>query len=454
MKGDRYMIEKFNLEILTSVDLFLQLFNNMTDLVFLTKVDNGTFSYVLANKQAKVLIGINEEYYGKPINEVLPEKAYRLIERKYKEAMEKKKPIKYEDKIIVPPLPHLNKPKYQPNQLIFWESTITPVFNQDGVCTHLLAIVRDITDQRQKENEIKRINDRLELVWNSVADAMYTFNRNNQFVSVNKSFEKLLGWTEEEIESDKTISIIPEESKDDLGEIIEKVKSGEVVPSHEVKRITKDGALIDFLASYSPIYDHNGEWDGGVVVYKDITERKRYEARLKHLALHDPLTGLPNRNFFSQSLQAELEKVKQTKSILAIFTLDIDHFKEINDTYGHDIGDEVLKEFAVRVKSALRKNDILARLGGDEFIILLPNLNAKKNVTEIADRILQSLHSVCQIASEKIQIKSSIGIAFYNDSDIEEKTLFKQADLALYEAKKNGRNNYHIYNEEKPAQEK
>jgi diguanylate cyclase (GGDEF)-like protein/PAS domain S-box-containing protein len=446
VKGDSYMIEKFNLEILNRIDLFFQLFNNMTDLVFLTKVENGTYSYVLANKPAMALVGISDEAFGKPINEVLPKKAYQLIESKYKEAMEKKKPIKYEDKITVPPaLTNGKNYKYSPNQLIYWESTITPVFNQNGDCTHMLAIVRDITDQRQKENEIKRIKDRLELVWNSVADAMYTFDKNENFVSVNKSFENLLGRTEEEIVNKRSISIIPEDSKEDLREIINRVKSGETVPTHEVKRKTKAGEMIDFLASYSPIYDNNGDWDGGVAVYKDITERKRYEDKLKQLALHDPLTGLPNRNYYSQCLRIELDKAKQTKSDLAVLLLDIDHFKDINDTFGHDIGDEVLIEFASRVKNALRKDDIMARIGGDEFIIVLPDLTDSSNATEICERIQQSLLGEWQVKAANLKITSSMGIAFYNECDLAEKTLYKHADLALYEAKNKGRNNYQIY---------
>lgn len=152
---------------------------------------------------------------------------------------------------------------------------------------------RDITERKERENELKRINDRIELVWNSVADAMYTFDRHQNFVSVNKSFENLLGWTEAEITTDRTISIIPMDSKEDLKEIIERIKHGEVVPSDEVQRVTKEGKLIDVLASYSPIYDRNGNWDGAVVVYKDISERKKYEEQLKHHALHDYLTGMP-----------------------------------------------------------------------------------------------------------------------------------------------------------------
>jgi diguanylate cyclase (GGDEF)-like protein/PAS domain S-box-containing protein len=438
------MVEKYSLEILNRPDLFYQLINNMTDLVFLTKVHRDqSLSYVILNKPAKDLYGLTNESFGKPIKEVLPTNAYHIVKSKYQEAMEKKKPIKYEDMVTVSH-PSQNSIK----EVIYWESTITPVFNQDGECTHLLAIVRNLTEQREKEIEIKRIKDRFELVWDSVADAMFTFDKNQNIVSVNKAFEKIIGWTAEEFAKDKSIRFIPEEEKENLSKIIERVKNGEIVKTHEVKRITKNGEIIYFLGSFSPLYDQNGDWDGGVVTYKDITERKKYEDMLKELALHDPLTGLPNRTYFSQCLKIEMEKAKQSKLLLSVFVLDIDHFKEINDTYGHDIGDEVLKEFAKRVKKAIRKNDFLARIGGDEFVILIPELTEKANVIEIAERIQQYLHDDWIIANDKINITSSIGISFYNQFELDEKTLFKNADLALYEAKKKGRNNYQIYNDQ------
>jgi diguanylate cyclase (GGDEF)-like protein/PAS domain S-box-containing protein len=439
------MVEKYSLEILNRPDLFYQLINNMTDLVFLTKVNpDRSLSYVILNKPAKDLYGLTNECFGKRIEEVLPKNAYQIIKGKYEEAMEKKKPIKYEDMVRISPLPQNNN-----HGFVYWESTITPVFNQNGECTHLLAIVRNLTEQREKENEIQRIKDHLELVWNSVADVMFTFDKNQNIVSVNKAFEKLLGWTAEELAKDKSLSIIPEEDKEDIRKIIERVKRGETVTTHEVKRISKSGEMIYFLGSFSPLYDQNGEWDGGVVTYKDITERKKYEDKLKELALHDPLTGLPNRTYFSQCLKIEMEKAKRTKLLLSVFALDIDYFKEINDTYGHDIGDEVLKEFAKRVKKAIRKNDFLARIGGDEFVILIPELTEKTKVTEIADRIQQCLGDEWIVANEKIKLTSSIGISFYNQFDLEEKTLFKNADLALYEAKEKGRNNYQIYSNQK-----
>jgi PAS domain S-box-containing protein len=160
------MDEKLDLEMLNRLDLFFKLFSNMTDLVYLTKVNSDkTFSYVLLNKPAKDIYGLTNDSFGKPLQEVLPNNAYQIIKEKYEEAMEKKIPIVYEDRVMVSHLPQkgsINK------EMIYWESTITPVFNHDGECTHLLAIVRDLTEQREKENEIQRIKERLELVWNSV----------------------------------------------------------------------------------------------------------------------------------------------------------------------------------------------------------------------------------------------------------------------------------------------
>lgn len=437
--------DKYNFEELNKIDLFFQLFNDMSDLVYLTKVEeDGRFSYVLANEPAKLFSGLTDKSFGKPLKKVLSTEVFKIIEAKYKQAIAVREPITYEDKVFLPPSHNVSL-KYAVGQLVYWESTITPVFNQNGVCTHLLAVVRDITERKQKENELKRINDRFELVWNSVADAMYTFDRNENFVSVNKSFINLLGWTEEEIINDRTISIIPKDSKDDLKDIIKRVKSGEVVPSHEVQRLTKEGKIIDVLASYSPIYDSNGNWDGAVVVYKDISERKKYEEQLKHHALHDYLTGLPNRNFFSKRLKKEMESAEKKKRLLSVFYLDIDKFKEVNDTLGHDIGDELLKEFSKRVKACIREEDLLARIGGDEFGILITNLQDKRKAFEIAERILTSLRSVWTIENSNLSISSSIGISFYSEYEQDEKMLLKQADIALYKAKENGRGNYQVY---------
>jgi len=128
-----------------------------------------------------------------------------------------------------------------------------------------------------------------------------------------------------------------------------------------------------------------------------------------------------------------------------VLMLDIDHFKEINDSMGHDIGDELLKEFTSRIKRSIRKSDFLARLGGDEFVIILPQLSKKQDAKELAERIFHSLKAQWNVNDFSQQITSSIGIAFYRPNEMNENSLLKNADLALYDAKKKGRNNIQIY---------
>ncbi|MBO0959001.1 diguanylate cyclase [Neobacillus sp. MM2021_6] len=425
-------------------NLLLKLFNDMSDLVYLTKVgDNNTLSYELANVPAMEFSGLTAESFGKPLNEVVTEKVYKVIEAKYREAMIKGEPITYEQQMKLPP--NLISDKYPSRQIVHWESKITPVYNQSGVCTHLLAVVRDIHDRKQKEYELKRANDRFELVWNSVADVMYTFDKNQRFRAINKAFEKLLGWSGKEILNDGSISIIPNGSQEDLNVIIGELKKGKIIPSYETQRLSKDGKIVEVLASYSPLYDSDGNWDGAIAVYKDISERKKYEAELKKLALQDPLTGLLNRTALSNKIGAELERAKSTQKTLAVFFLDIDRFKEVNDTMGHDIGDEIIKEFARRVKGCIRRKDLFARLGGDEFIILLNDLNDQKEAIQIAQRIIDSFQSKWVIKSFETKISSSIGIAFFTDFKQEVRELLKHADIALYKAKEKGRNNFQLY---------
>lgn len=177
------------------------------------------------------------------------------------------------------------------------------------------------------------------------------------------------------------------------------------------------------------------------IVFRDVTEKKRYEAQLEFLAYHDPLTGLKNRRVFSKIVQESVKTAKLNQKQIAILYLDIDHFKDINDTYGHDVGDQLLKEFTARMKSAVRDDDVLCRVGGDEFLILLKHANDKKTVEKIAERLLTVFRKTYNIHGIKLNVTSSIGIATFPNSGNSYNSLIRRADKALYRAKEH-RNNY------------
>ncbi|MFC3883850.1 diguanylate cyclase domain-containing protein [Bacillus songklensis] len=202
-----------------------------------------------------------------------------------------------------------------------------------------------------------------------------------------------------------------------------------------------------FEAKATPVFDEEGDFKHFLVVSREITERKMYEEKLTHMAYHDALTGLPNRRLFKERLKQSIKEAERYRRKMAVMymDMDMDNFKDINDTLGHDVGDELLEQFSKRIQSCLRESDTFARQGGDEFTILLPNIQGEEEDLQIAERILTSLQEPWNLGEYSFQTTSSIGIAFYPKDGITKNELMKYADIALYEAKKNGRNNFKTY---------
>ncbi|ACB53998.1 hypothetical protein cce_4650 [Crocosphaera subtropica ATCC 51142] len=177
----------------------------------------------------------------------------------------------------------------------------------------------------------------------------------------------------------------------------------------------------------------------------DVTQRREAEEILKYKAFHDELTGLPNRAFLHEHLSLALGNAQRNKSLMAILLLDVDGFKNINDTLGHSIGDLILKCFAKRLQSQVRQGDLVCRWGGDEFIILLSRIKEPKEAAQFAERLLEVFKHPITVEGNLIYLKSSIGITIYPEDGQDQETLLKSADLALYKTKNSGRNNYQFY---------
>lgn len=182
-----------------------------------------------------------------------------------------------------------------------------------------------------------------------------------------------------------------------------------------------------------------------IVHIEDINERIQDREKISYLAFHDKLTGLPNRHYLQELLIKIMATAKRYKQVFAIMFLDLDKFKQINDTLGHDAGDELLKEITFRLNKITRSNEIIARTGGDEFIIVLTDIPSPQDAAIVADRILKIINQPLTIRNQPLQIAASIGIVTYpaNGEDITE--LMKNADMAMYQAKEMGGNQYHFY---------
>lgn len=199
----------------------------------------------------------------------------------------------------------------------------------------------------------------------------------------------------------------------------------------------KDGRAVEYS---SLPYRVHGERIGAVYSFRDVTERERSARRIRHQALHDTLSGLPNRLQFGQALDQAIVQARDTGDCLAVLFLDLDHFKRINDSLGHDVGDRLLQAAAARLSQCLRTGDLIARWGGDEFTVLAPKVRSADEAEALAGRILQALETPFVLDGVPLQISASVGVARYPADGEDGQSLLRRADMALYKVKDGGRN--------------
>ena len=219
----------------------------------------------------------------------------------------------------------------------------------------------------------------------------------------------------------------------------------------ERRNVRKNGAIYWSLMSISPIKDASGAITHFVSVSEDITENKEIQLQVEKLAYHDPLTGLNNRRYFMNQLEHQCRLSERSNELAAVLFMDLDHFKMINDTLGHEFGDELLKLVARKTISCLRDSDIPCRLGGDEFTILLPRLQSEADATAVADKLVHVISEPFTLAGNHLQQSISIGISIIRGQGLSAKQILHQADQALYTAKQFGRNQYRLYEKAEPS---
>ncbi|NJD08667.1 MAG: diguanylate cyclase [Methylococcaceae bacterium] len=311
------------------------------------------------------------------------------------------------------------------------------------------ALVRiyaiDISERVRAQKTIEQLRNELELILNSAGEGILTLNANGEHTLVNPAARQMLGYTEEEFFSRRSHDLWHHRRSDGspypesecpvfltLQDGEERRRDNEVFWHH-------DGSCFPVSYVCTPIRkDHR--IDGVVVVFEDITQRKQAEEEHRRLATTDELTGIANRRAFASKLEVELARAKRYQSDLALIMYDIDHFKQVNDTYGHAVGDEVLRAVTEIVRHNLRSVDTLARWGGEEFIILAPNADLD-GARQLADKLKSS------IADGGLTVVGSVTASFGVTVTVEKDdstSLLKRVDDALYRAKENGRNRVEV----------
>ncbi|GEP66531.1 hypothetical protein CBE01nite_42990 [Clostridium beijerinckii] len=436
------MLDK-DLNIYNDLDLFMEIFNSISDLVFFIKIDNeNIFRYLFINKQAKKYIHLKESPIGKTIYEIMPKNVADLITKQYKEAINKKACVTYEDN-LVKWYTNLEEFPYSSSEFKHFETKVTPILNNNSECTHIIAIVRDITDRKLAEQALKESEEKYRLIADNMTDLISIIDTNGFIKYVSPSYEFVLGYPIDTYIGKSILDFVYFDEVENIKEKFFDLIKNKNVATVEFRHKHVNGNWVWVEAKASAVLDEHKNVSHVLMLARDITKRKLLEKKLKHMAYHDTLTGLPNRRLFKANLLQALNEKERLGQDICVMFMDIDKFKIVNDTLGHDIGDELLCQFSQRVKECLRKNDILARFGGDEFCALLL-ISERENAENIAKRILKALQDKWLIGEYEFFTTSSIGIAFY-ENGLDDDTLIKNADIALYKAKEKGRNNYKIF---------
>lgn len=310
-----------------------------------------------------------------------------------------------------------------------------PIFDKDGKFLGRRANNRDITDRKLADIE----NQTLLTALQSAPLSVVITDAKGNIEYVNPKFVEVTGYPRSEvIGNNPRILKSGEHSREFYQHLWGTLTSG-ASWSGEIRNKRRDGSLYWESVSISPILDGDGNIRKYVAVKQEITEKKQLEEILHQKANFDALTGLPNRTLFEDRLLLALKKVARNTNNLAFIMLDLDHFKEVNDTLGHDAGDELLRQAANRMQLCVRDTDTVARIGGDEFAILLESIT-EQTPQEITQRLLAELNKPFLILGKNCQISGSIGVAFPKPEKANIESLRKEADIALYQAKHNGRN--------------
>jgi diguanylate cyclase (GGDEF)-like protein/PAS domain S-box-containing protein len=319
----------------------------------------------------------------------------------------------------------------------------------DGAPLRSAGTVQDVTLAALNQLALKESEERFRTIADYTYGWEYWQGLQGELLYISPSCRDITGYSREEFCSNKNLlyDIILPEDRAIMDSHVMNIHH-EDAGSLDYRIMRKDGGICWIAHGCRAVYSKDGRFLGRRASNRDITDRKNAEAQVQQLAYFDTLTGLPNRRMLLDRLDQALSQAKRHERALAVMFLDLDNFKKINDTLGHDAGDELLKEVAVRLKTCVRSGDTVARQGGDEFIIVLAEITEPGDAARVAEKILVVLAAPVLVAEQALQATTSIGIAVYpvNGTD-DVREILKKADKAMYEAKVAGRNGYRFFSD-------
>jgi diguanylate cyclase (GGDEF)-like protein/PAS domain S-box-containing protein len=318
--------------------------------------------------------------------------------------------------------------------------TLTRMMDVSGKFAGIIVVLNDITGPKHMGEVLARSEALFKGIYANAPNGIVLLDQDGHLIQPNEQFCDMTGYTKEELQHDAfTLLILPEDIEESQISLQQLLSHRVPLLQMERRILCKGGSVIwvDLRATVfrSPVGDV-----AGIVIITDITDRKKLENELKQLAITDSLTGANNRRQFMERGQIEMLRAKRYNRPMALLMIDIDHFKRINDNYGHGVGDMVLKALVKQCQSVLRETDIFGRIGGEEFAAVLVETKPEKGI-QVAERIRTTLEKTnMKTESGRIRITISIGLTGLKESDQDLDSIVKRADRAMYKAKNAGRN--------------
>ncbi len=326
------------------------------------------------------------------------------------------------------------------SELHYVSITGQPVYHSDGEFAGYCGVVRDVTREKRMEDYAS--------TFDMAAIGIGHVGKGGRFIHVNRKLCDMLGYSREELLELTVKKISHPEDANVTDSYRDQLVTGQIDSFKVEKRyLRKDGSTIWVALTAAVKRGSGGKALYDVSVVEDISARKEAEVRVQYLATHDEMTGLPNRTLFGQLLKNSVENALRYQRNFAVLFVDLDRFKQINDSLGHEAGDILLKEMARRFRMCLRSGDVVARLGGDEFVVLVQEVSNDSQVTVIARHLLSAAMKPVEIMGQECRVTASIGISLCPRDGKDDLAIMKSADIAMYLAKEEGKNNYQFYSD-------
>ena len=319
-----------------------------------------------------------------------------------------------------------------------------PVFERDSHFCGYRGVGRDITERKWLERELSKKESELRVIMDAVPATIAHVDADERYLYANRAHGLMYGVEPAEIIGRTVLQVLGEEAYSRTQAHRVRVLNGEAVSFERTHR-RPDGIERILSIIQVPDFDATGRVTGFYSLGTDITDRKEAEERIRYMAQHDALTGLPNRLLFEDRISQAIAQAHRNNKRVGVLFIDLDHFKHINDSLGHHIGDRLLQAAAERLQRCLREGDSVCRLGGDEFVISLPSLADSQDATVVANKVLEAFSRPFEVDGRELHVGGSIGISVSPEDGEDATVLMRAADTAMYHAKEKGRGNYRFF---------